>query len=293
MDSNSNDLWTTEAILNTSFNIVSAVVCLLAAILLLVIGRICSKRQNTSTTIIHTACAYRLALYQVLTALAVAVTDLFQIYYLFNIQRSYNYGRVCTPFGWLLLYLKWVNLFIVMQLSFSLLIFVHFRNNLMEYEKVHVLLSLLLPSLVVLPPLISYLSGDNDVGCFQGIENGTQNLALIEEFTLWDTSSIIVFLIMVVFIAIVYGINFKSLKLRSLYKEIRDSEHWNALREFLPLATFPIVFIIFQIIIFSFHFFVLLLNPAVMNFSTSLFSLRSVVTQIAYFCVVTCFEKCF
>ena len=62
-----------------------------------------------------------------------------------------------------------------MQLSFSLSIFVCFRMNLMKYDKVHVLLSLLLPLLVVLPPLIAKLSGDDEVGCYQGIENGTQD----------------------------------------------------------------------------------------------------------------------
>ena len=278
MDTNSSDLWTTEAILNTSLNCVTAVVCLLAAIVL--VTRL-YRKQNPSTTISHyTTLAYRLALYQVLASLALTVVDL--VYYLF--YQHYNYGEECNLF-WLLLYLRWTKLFFVMQLCFNLSILVCCRMNCMNYEKVHVLLALLLPLVAVLPPWISNLSGNHVLGCYLAIENGTQNLSLITEFYLWEVPSMTISLI-IAFPLIIALVAKCRLHLRFQYRKISsdDVHYWNAFRELIPLITFPIVYIVFQIVIFSYHFSALI-NPAVkepMNISTALFSSCPLVTLSIY-----------
>ena len=82
-------------------NGVSVVVGLLAAVLMLCL--------NLYKTIV-----YRLAVYQILSALAIALVGAMQVVFI-NYDESPNmYGRICTAIGLLQLYTKWTKLFFTM-----------------------------------------------------------------------------------------------------------------------------------------------------------------------------------
>ena len=82
-------------------NGVSVLVCLLAAILLC-----CLK--------LYKKLVYRLALYQVLSALAMASVGAMQVVFI-NYDESPNmYGRVCTAIGFMWLYSQWTKLLFTM-----------------------------------------------------------------------------------------------------------------------------------------------------------------------------------
>ena len=100
-------------------------------------------------------------------------------------------------------------------------------------------------------------------------------------------SLIIALVVTVVLLKYAYG--WLRFQRRFQYQEISSDggQYWNAFRVFIPLFTFPIVFTIFQIIVFILDFSDLdkhAVEKPIMIASTALFSLCPVVTVIFYFC---------
>ena len=96
-----------HAVVITIANSVSVLVCLLAAILVLI-----SK--------LYKKVVYRLALYQVLASLAMATQAILKVILL---DYSSSHGRECIAMGWLVLYSEWMKLLFTMWVTFHLFCF--------------------------------------------------------------------------------------------------------------------------------------------------------------------------
>ena len=221
-------------------NGVSVVVCLLAAILMLSL--------NLYKTIV-----YRLALYQVLSALAMASVGAMQVVFI-NYDESPNmYGRVCTAIGLLQLYTEWTKLFFTMWATFHLFYFAVLHKNLKNFEVLYVVTSLLLPALIAIVPLVTHAYGLSPVGEYCYIYANT-SVAFIERLALWDGPAMLMLIaVSTAMVAMVIKLASQVCR-RSKYEPIADGDQfWKALKQLLPLATFPLLFFIFEIPVFLYH----------------------------------------
>ena len=241
MTANSVNTTTTE-ILFAAFNCFSILVCLLAAIL------VCTYRLCSTVV-------YRLALYQVLSSLALAGVSVLQIVFVDYYSNPEAYGRACVAIGWSFTYAEWVKLLFTMWVTFHLFCFAVIHKNLKKLEVLYVGTSLFVPAVIASVPLITdtyTLSPDG--ACYIYVKNDATRAAAIERFALWDGPAMVILLaastamiVMVIKLA-------KTLCGRSKYEPITDGDqYWRALKQLLPLAAFPIVFFMFEIPEFIFH----------------------------------------
>ena len=124
-------------------NGVSVLVCLLAAILLC-----CLK--------LYKKLVYRLALYQVLSALALTSVFVMQVVFINYDKSPIIYGRICTALGFLT---EWTKLLFTMWVSFHLFCFAILHKNLKKLEVLSVVTSLLVPVVIAIVPLITHTYG--------------------------------------------------------------------------------------------------------------------------------------
>ncbi|KAL5509160.1 hypothetical protein EMCRGX_G004472 [Ephydatia muelleri] len=151
-------------------NGVSVLVCLLAAILLC-----CLK--------LYKKIVYRLALYQILSALAMASVG--AAMGVVSINSSIIHGRVCTAIGFLGVYTEWTKLLFTMWVTFHLFCFAVLHKNLKKLEVLYVVTSLLVPALIAIVPLVTKAYGLNSDGdaCYI---YANRSYALVERLALWD-----------------------------------------------------------------------------------------------------------
>ena len=228
-----------DVLVITVANSVSVLVCLLAAILVLILR-------------LYKKVVYRLALYQVLASLILATDVILQVILL---HYSSSYGRECIAMGWVRVYAGWMKLLFTMWVTFHLFCFAVLHKNLKKLEVLYVVTSLLVPAVIACAPLITDTYGRNRDGteCFIYMY-AFNDIASIERFALWDGPAMIILLAastaMVVMVIKLTG----RVCLRARYEPITDGDQfWKALKQLLPLAAFPIVFLICEIPIFIYH----------------------------------------
>ena len=212
-------------------NALSVFVCLLAAILVFILG-------------LHDKIVYRLALYQVLAALVIAIAQLLQV-----LIGNAKYNSVCIALGWFGMYFQWVKLLFTVWTTFHLFCFAILHKNLKKLEVLYAVTSLLVPIVIAAVPLITHSYGYSSVdGCYIPAYAGnvTLNNAIIERFALWDGPAMVILLVLSITMAVmvtklggrVYG--------RLQYEQITDGDQFSkALKQLLPLAAFPILFFLF------------------------------------------------
>ena len=284
--SDANVSFVAQVVVITVANSVSVVVCLLAAILMLILK-------------LYKKVVYRLALYQVLASLALATNVLLQVIFL-GCSSSYMYGRECIVMGWLLLYADWMKLLFTMWVTFHLFCFAVLHKNLKKLEVLYVVTSLLVPAVIACVPLITNSYGLSPDGsyCYIYARSKDGDFASIERFALWDAPAMFILLAastaMVVMVIKLTG----RVCLRSKYEPITDGDQfWKALKQLLPLAAFPIFFLIFEIPIFIFHVYATkssVPNMALQiskNVFFSLWSMTSGGTLLVHIFVVRCWTK--
>ena len=221
-------------------NGVSVVVCLLAAILVL--------RLNLYKTIV-----YRLALYQVLSALAMALVGAMQLVFINYDDAPNIYGRVCTALGLLQVYTEWTKLFFTVSVAFHLFCFAVLHKNLKKLEVMYVVTSLLIPTLIAIIPLVTHAYGLSPGGNICYIYANT-SVAFTERLALWDGPAMLMLIaVSTAMVAMVIKLASQVCR-RSKYEPITDGDQfWKALKQLLPLATFPLMFFIFEIPVFLYH----------------------------------------
>ena len=271
-----------DVLVLTVTNSVSVLVCLLAAILVLILK-------------LYKKVVYRLALYQVLASLALATIVLLQVILL---DYNYSYGRECIAMGWLLIYADWMKLLFTMWVTFHLFCFAVLHKNLKKLEVLYVVTSLLVPAVIACVPLITRTYGRNPDGAYCSIYVKDSEVASIERFALWDGPAMVILLAastaMVVMVIKLTG----RVCLRSKYEPITDGDKfWKALKQLLPLATFPILFFIFEIPVFIFHVYATTSSTPNMALNItrsvffSLWSMTSGGTLLIHIFVVRCWKK--
>ncbi|KAL5509162.1 hypothetical protein EMCRGX_G004474 [Ephydatia muelleri] len=153
-------------------NGVSVLVCLLAAFLLRWLK-------------LYKKLVYRLALYQVLSALAMASVGATQVVFINYDELSTIYRRLCTAIGFLWLYSQWTKLLFTMCVTFHLFCFAVLHKNLKKLEVLYVVTSLLVPALIAIVPLITHTYGLSPGGNACYIYANT-SVAFMERLALWD-----------------------------------------------------------------------------------------------------------
>ena len=141
-----------------------------------------------------------------------------------------------------------------MWVTFHLFCFAVLHKNLKKLEVLYVVTSLLVPAVIACVPLITDTYGRSPDGayCYIYVKEN-ENSASIERFALWDGPAMIILLAastaMVVMVIKLTG----RVCLRSKYEPITDGDRfWKALKQLLPLAAFPILFLVFEIPIYSY-----------------------------------------
>ena len=230
-------------IASASLNCIAAVVCLLAAILVFALK-------------LHKRFVYRLALYQVLSSMAFATVEVFQVIFLNYDKNREVYGRLCTAIGLLSMYTRWTKLLSTLWVTLHIFCFGVLRKDLKKYEVWYVVTSLLLPCVMAVVPLITntYQLSPFHSYCYVYQKNDSYTVELVEKLVLWDAPALIILLAasttMVVLVIKIVKIVCRRLK----YKPLADGDqYWKALKELLPLAAFPVLFFVFVIPTVIFH----------------------------------------
>ena len=275
------------SLLFSATNIASVLVCLLATILVFALK-------------LHKKAVYRLALYQVLAALLLAIEQASQTMMVHYKDNPFVYGQVCVAMGWLALYLLWMKLLFTMWVTFHLFCFAVLHKNLQKLEVLCVVTSLLVPAVIASVPLITKSYGYSTVdGCFipaylNSSYNSSLQVAVIERISLVDGPALgILFATSTAMVAMAIKLGHK-VYWRLKYEEITGGDQfWQALKRLLPLAAFPILFFVFFVAYFIFDVYYSFLTPTpndILVFfaylSISLWSLSSGVTLIVHITVV-------
>ena len=222
-------------------NGVSVLVCLLAAALVLYLK-------------LYKKLVYRLALYQVLSALVSAFVQTIQVVFI-NYEKSPNfYSRFCTAIGFVVQYTIWVKLLFTVWVTFHLFCFAVCHKNLKNVEvRLYVVTSILVPVVIAIIPLVTKAYGRSPDGNICYIYANT-SVAFIERLALWDGPAMLM-LITASTAMVVMVIKLAShVYRRYTYEPITDGDQFTeAIKQLLPLATFPMLFFIFEIPVFIFH----------------------------------------
>ena len=212
-------------------NSVSLLVCLVAAILVFALK-------------LHRKIVYRLALYQVLAGLILALAQLLQVFEVNYMDDPKLYDRACIAFGWFGMYSQWMKLLFTVWVTFHLFCFGVLHKNLKKFEVLYVVTSLILPAVMAAVPLITRSYGYSPVdGCYLPAyaNNITIKTAIIERFVLWDGPAMVILLVL--------SIAMVCWRLKHEPSTGGD-QFWKALKQLLPLAAFPALFLLFIIPVF-------------------------------------------
>eukprot|EP00731_Ephydatia_muelleri_P013171 Em0007g481a len=163
------------------------------------------------------------------------------------------YGRVCTALGLLQVYTESTKLFFTVSVAFHLFCFAVLHKNLKKLEVMYVVTSLLIPALIAIVPLVTHAYGLSPGGNICYIYANT-SVAFIERLALWDGPAMLMLIaVSTAMVAMVIKLASQVCR-RSKYEPITDGDQfWKALKQLLPLATFPLMFFIFEIPVFLYH----------------------------------------
>ena len=233
-------------------NSVSILVCLLAALLVFGLK-------------LHKKLVYRLALYQVLAALVFSVAQMLQIIMVDYRSNPEIYGSICIAIAFFVMYCQWMKLVSTMWVTFHLFCFAVLHKNLKKLEVLYIVTSLLVPAVVASVPLVTHSYGYSLVGgCYVPVyaNNNTLLVAEIETVALWDGPAIVVLFaastaMFVMMIKLAHRVcwRFKNEPTSDV------DQNWNALKQLLPLAVFPIMFFVFIIPVFVYDIYYSFITP--------------------------------
>ena len=226
-----------------SMNGIAAFACLIAAISL------CALK-------LHNKSVYRLILYQVLASLglsAVFVGQLFLIKYneLSTVVEG-AYNGLCTAFAFFLMFAEWVKLVFTVWVTVHLFFFAVFFINLRRFEPMYVVTSMLIPAIISCVPLATRKYGPAEVWCWikdWDCHSSTHDsAAIIEQFALWFGPCMAVLILTVV--AMVAMLVIVVHRIYGRHTTLKRDQNWKALKQLLPLAIYPILFLVFNIMPF-------------------------------------------
>ena len=241
MDSNGFNVSSSQWAVHGVANGIAVLVCLVAAFLVFALK-------------LHKIVVYRLALYQVLSSLALVTVTVLQTVLIDFDKNPQVYGRICTAMGWLAVYCQWMKLLFTMWVTFHLFCFGALQKNLKQHEGLYVASSLLVPSVIAAIPLVvetntyalSPLGGCYILGHYN--DSRSQYIALIERLALWDGPAMAILLAAsAAMIAMVIQLS-RTVCSRLRYEPISEGDQYRkALKQLLPLTAFPVLFFVLKI----------------------------------------------
>lgn len=231
-------------IIGSSANGISLVTCLIAIALLRFLK-------------LHRKVVYRLALYQVLAASELSLVQVLQVQFLNTNLLVQPYKGMCIATAYFLLQSQWVKVLLVVCVTVHLFSFAIFHKNLQKFELLYVLGSLLLSVIIAAIPLTTNTYGFAGSWCWiktvrDDCSTVEGNAGLIEQFVLWFVPSMVILVITSsVMVAMVLVVARRS-RLSILSEHSITAEHLNrkALNQLLPLAAYPVLFCIFNVLPF-------------------------------------------
>ena len=251
---NSCDFYKTALIVDSGTNGASFLVCMVAAVMVFVYK-------------LHRKTIYRLALYQVFTALAMAAIHVSQAAIIKYGEELPLYQDLCKAFAYLSLFVEWTKLLLSAWVTLHLFCFAVFYRNLRRCELVYLVTSLVVPAVIASVPFTTDSYGLAGSWCWIKIvdayngsvcreEGVTVLTGRIEQFALWYGPSMFLLFTCSIAMTLMMCVLQRRLCRRRLdaggrlcYKD----EHWNAFKQLLPLAAYPIVYFIFNILPFIYR----------------------------------------
>lgn len=234
-NSSCNGLSQSSLIIASSINGVSMVVCVLAIILLCVLK-------------LYRKPVYRLALYQVLVASSYASVFVASIIFIDYYAHPDIYEPLCVTFAFWNMYFIWTKLLLTVCVSFHLFVFAVLNKNLSRLEPLYVVFSLFVSAVISVVPFMTRSYGLSGSYCWiQEWKNNCNSEVLragvIEQFALWYVPSMVILTIastamVIMVIVLVYRANVR----RGM-----NNQHWQALKQLLPLSAYPILFFVFDV----------------------------------------------
>ena len=223
----------------SSANALSVVVCL-SAIILVVVLKLYKKT------------VYRLALYQVVASLCFAMSCVMGIIFINYNQNPELYRRLCIAVAFWSLFAENLKLFSTLWLTVHLFCLAVFYKNMKRFESVYVLSSLLISATFSIIPLITNTYGFNGVTCW--IRESSDNCSLykstieeiVEQHTLWYGPSTILLLMesaVLLTTVIVLVCRYRRRKRQQVVTN-REDQNWRAAKQLLPLAAYPMLFLV-------------------------------------------------
>ena len=208
---------------------VSMLLCLVA------VAVVCKQR-------LHKTLVYRLAMYQVLSAMEFSILWIIAFIYMYAYAFADVTYEVFTAtmivLDSLLMGSSFIKLMFTLWISIHLFALAVFHKNLQRLERFYVVSSLLIPLAVII-----VLLGINLTGCHG---NSTYRW---EEIIFIIAVPVIISLLMVVMGTILCH---RTCRRRNALISEYDKQHKKALREMLPLLLYPIFFLLFTMPIFGF-----------------------------------------
>lgn len=238
MNNSSCDVFSSSALLIFSAaNGASLFVCLLAAVLLCILK-------------LHLKTVYRLALYQVLSASAVAAQSVGQIFLLKHSSPSSEatVQRLCKTFAFLFLYTEWVKLLFVAWVTLHLFCYSVFHRNLKRFEVIYIATSVIIPAGIASVPFTTDTYGLSQSWCWiQSWKNnclgGTLLIpGVIEQFALWYGPAMTILSLASVFM---FVMTIVLLYRAFMWRSLKRNQNWKAVKQLLPLVAYPVLFFAF------------------------------------------------
>ena len=181
-------MYNTSLIVDSATNGASIPVCMVAAIMVFAYK-------------LHRKTVYRLALYQVLTAEAMAGIHVIQVVIIDYYVAPSLYEDVCKAFAYLTLFVEWAKLLLSTWVTLHLFVFAVFHKNLRRCEAVYVVTSLAIPALIASLPFATSSYGLAGSWCWiksrTDVSNGSACyeervlVGTIEQFALWYGPSLL------------------------------------------------------------------------------------------------------
>ena len=235
-DSFSNEQMTQLLIAMMSSGLVSAVLCLIAVIVVL-----CYT--------LHKFFVYRLALYQVLSCLAFSMAEALQILNINYVENTYH-GIVCRATAFLVTYTLWVKLFLTFSLVFHIYVRAVYLKNFEKWEIQYIAISLSIPGLIASIPLITEYYGLAGGWCWipdwkNHCASEKDTAGIIQQFILWYVPLFFSLFICLIAVLIVVTKYCFWRHCTCCHKtNTNEDANKTAVKGLLPLLAYPVIFFV-------------------------------------------------
>lgn len=206
--------------------------------------------------------AYRLALYQVLAAMAFGVVCAAEATFVAYDSDPAVYSRACQAVATVFFCLEWVKLMFTNCVTFHLFCFAILNKNLKRLEPLYVVASLVLPAVLASVPHMTRSYGRSGAWCWiQDWKNNCPSEILeegnVETFALWYGPAFCLLLVdSVAMVAMGFILAYRARRRREDARENllpSSKAHAKALNQLLPLLAYPVVFFVFILGMFSYR----------------------------------------